>query len=320
MNPAFTPSHHPKDFIETREGLIFAVVASGLEQNKVLCFLRYHKTGSGWQKLSTEQANSLLARHHPGYLHYSPRLDAKLHAVPLEKIHKHHKPKQRLLNILALTGRDAIEEDLVHLIGLFQQQNLDLTRLGITGSLLVGLQNPASDIDLLCYDPDAFHQCRAAIQKLLAMDSLQPLNHEDWRQSYQRRSCALSFDDYLWHEQRKYNKAMVKGRKFDLSLVEHPGRHEKHLGNHQKHEAVTLRCRVTDDRNAFAYPAEFAVDHQRIGSVVSFTATYTGQARRGELIEVSGTVESSPLGLRIVVGSSREAPGEYIKVIRDGDS
>jgi predicted nucleotidyltransferase len=51
--------------------------------------------------------------------------------------------------------------------------------------------------------------------------------------------------------------------------------------------------------------------------VVSFTATYTGQAVNGELIEIAGVVEQNAHGVkRIVIGSSREAHGEYIKVIR----
>ncbi|MEY3107605.1 MAG: hypothetical protein RIT35_1783, partial [Pseudomonadota bacterium] len=46
------------------------------------------------------------------------------------------------------------------------------------------------------------------------------------------------------------------------------------------------------------------------------SATYTGQAVKGETVEVSGLVEQTKEGLkRIVVGSSREAPGEYIKVV-----
>jgi len=39
-----------KDFIETAEGLIFAVVEQGLEGGKALCFLRYVLTPSGWKK------------------------------------------------------------------------------------------------------------------------------------------------------------------------------------------------------------------------------------------------------------------------------
>jgi len=49
---------------------------------------------------------------------------------------------------------------------------------------------------------------------------------------------------------------------------------------------------------------------------VCYTATYTGQAEQGERIEVAGQLEVSNTGLvRILVGSSREAEGEYIKVL-----
>ena len=54
-----------KDFIETAEGLIFAVVAQGTEQGKVLCFLRYVKDDDGWKKVSTEPANAFLAHYYP---------------------------------------------------------------------------------------------------------------------------------------------------------------------------------------------------------------------------------------------------------------
>jgi hypothetical protein len=74
---------------------------------------------------------------------------------------------------------------------------------------------------------------------------------------------------------------------------------------------------VIDDARGFDYPAEFKIDHQQISSIVSFTATYTGQAVSGERVEVSGMLEQSGQGVkRIVVGSSREAHGEYIKVIQ----
>ena len=64
-------------------------------------------------------------------------------------------------------------------------------------------------------------------------------------------------------------------------------------------------------------PAEFKIAHDEFDAIVSFTATYTGQAVKGEIVEVSGVVEQSQQGVkRIVVGSSREAHGEYIKVIR----
>ena len=305
-----------KDFIETAEGLIFAVVAQGTEHGKALCFLRYVKDDSGWKKVTTESANAFLKQHHPGYLHYSPVLDAHLHAVAIERIAKHHRPKQRLQQIMQINQQDAIEQDLFQLCNLLQQHGLDLTQIGITGSILVGVQKHSSDIDLVCYGRAVFHQCRAITRELIAQEKLQELNHKDWQESYQRRSCELSFADYVWHERRKTNKAVINGRKFDLNFIDDS--HRPDVTGYQKCGAITLQCTVIDDTHAFDYPAEFKIDHEEFDAIVSFTSTYTGQAVKGETVEVSGIVEQTQQGVkRIVVGSSREAHGEYIKVIRD---
>ena len=88
------------------------------------------------------------------------------------------------------------------------------------------------------------------------------------------------------------------------------------LTSYQKGVAITLECIITDDTQGFDYPAEFKIKHEQIDAIVSFTATYTGQALKGETVQVSGIVEQNQYGVkRIVVGSSREAHGEYIKVL-----
>jgi predicted nucleotidyltransferase len=302
-----------KDFIETAEGLVFAVVAQDLEEDKVLCFLRYVLEPTGWKKVATEQANNLLQQRHPDYLHYSPVLDAHLHAVAIYRIVKHHQPKQRLQQLMSATWHGTVERDLVKLCHLFQQYGLDLAQIGVTGSVLIGVQNQGSDIDLVCYGRDVFHRCRVITRKLIEQGHLQSLSIQDWQRSFERRSCDLNFDEYVWHERRKCNKAVINGRKFDLNLIGHGGGSEGVL--YRKCGAITLQCRVIDDTRAFDYPAEFKIGHDEIDAIVSFTATYTGQAVSGETVEVSGVLEQTEHGVkRIVVGSSREARGEYIKV------
>jgi uncharacterized protein len=304
-----------KDFIETSEGLIFAVVAHGTEKGKALCFLRYVRDNHEWKKVTTEPANAFLKQYHPDYLHYSSVLDAHLHAVAVDRIVKHHQPKQRLQQIMQGKQKDAVERDLFVLCDLLQQHGLDLTQIGITGSLLVGVQKKSSDIDLVCYGRAVFHQCRTITRELIEQGYLQDLNDDDWQESYQRRSCELSFADYVWHERRKTNKAVINGRKFDLNFINESKNSE--AISYQKCGAIKMQCTVIDDTHAFDYPAEFKVDHEQFDAIVCFTATYTGQAIKGETVEVSGIVEQSQLGVkRIVIGSSREAHGEYIKVIR----
>ncbi|MGR9037025.1 MAG: hypothetical protein ACU83O_10630 [Gammaproteobacteria bacterium] len=302
-----------KDFIETDEGLLFAVVDSRLEDGKALCFLRYKKEETSWKKQATFDANKLLNRHHPHYLHYSSRLDTTLHAVEVGRIVKHYRPKQRLQDIMRKEKRDPVERDFFEICRLFEEQGLDMSRIGVTGSLLIAAQKDASDIDLVCYGREVFHQCRAATRDLIESGRLQNLSDSEWQESYRRRNCSLSYDDYVWHERRKFNKALINGRKFDLAMIECCA--DSQPETHRKCGKMTLHCRIIDDLHSFDFPAIYKVDHPKVDAIVCFTATYSGQAFKGETVEVAGMLEQTAKGRQIVVGSSREAPGEYLKVI-----
>ncbi len=303
-----------KDFIQTKEGLIFAVVAQEIERGKVLCFLRYVLKGESWQKLDTALANQLLSDQYPQYLFYSEQKSAHLHAVDIQAITMHHQPKQCLQKLLVKQVPDAVEQDLLNLCHLLRMAGIALHDIGVTGSLLIGAQNSSSDIDLVVYDRKIFYCLRGIITQLITENKLQSLDAAAWLDSYSRRQCDLSYTDYIWHERRKYNKALINGRKFDLNLLVVQVADD--LVTYEKQGALIIQAEVSDAQYAFDYPARLRVRHAKVAEVVCYTATYTGQAEQGEIIEVSGQLEVSNTGLvRILVGSTREAGGEYIKVI-----
>jgi predicted nucleotidyltransferase len=303
-----------KDFVETAEGLVFAVVENGIERGRVLAFLRYWKTASGWQKLSTQEANDYLQAYHPDYLCYSANKDAHLHAVAIDRITRHYQPKQILQNILQTESDDQVIKDCQQLCSLFSNAGLDLQNVGVTGSLLINAQKQSSDIDVVIYDRSVFYKLREYVKKWIGQDQLKELSKTDWQTSYQRRSCELSFSEYVWHEQRKYNKAVINGRKFDLNFVD-PLNSEENT-TYTKLGPIKIQGQINDDDKVFDYPAIFGLDSQEAQCVVSYTATYTGQAFVGERVEIAGQLERADHGqYRIIVGASREAVGEYIKVI-----
>ncbi|MCK5478877.1 MAG: hypothetical protein KAI44_08175 [Methylococcales bacterium] len=307
----------PKDFIETAEGLIFAVVESNLEQGKVLCFLRYIYLNGHWQKVNTDQANEFLTNKFPHYLYYSSVKEAHLHAVTTDNISNHHQPRTRLKNLLKDKTMDDVENDLILLCHLLKNQGLNLVDVGVTGSILIAAQKQSSDIDLVFYTRESFNFARQSIQKLISQGECFELSDKDWHESFDRRSCDLNYEQYVWHEKRKFNKAVIKQRKFDLSFVSETVQKYQPL-QYKKLNPVLLKVQIIDDSKAFDYPAEFFIQHQKIKSIVCYTATYTGQAQTGEWVEVAGLLEESSEGiLRIVVGSSREASGEYIRVINE---
>jgi len=307
-------TYQAKDFIQTQEGFIFAVVDQGLEEGKVLCFLRYIPKGDAWVKVSTGEANAFLKQNAAQYLFYSKEKSAHLHAVLTHDIAVHHSPKKRLQTLLAKEKPDLIEQDCIALSHLLLRQGAPLDSMGVTGSLLIGAQNENSDIDLVIYGRENFQHIRKCIKVLIAEQKLGALQEKDWVDSYKRRSCDLSLQDYVWHEQRKFNKALINNRKFDLNLIEETV--ELPSVVYRKQGEIIIRAQVVDAQYAFDYPARFLLKHAQISEVLCYTATYTGQAEKNEEIEVSGALEVGSDGCRrILVGSTREAKGQFIKVI-----
>lgn len=306
----------PKDFIETEEGLIFAVVSYHPHEQKVGCFLRYVQDQDDWKKVDTLTANRLLRRHYPEFLYHSAQFDAAFHAVAVDRVSRHHQPERQLQTLLQQTAQDPLHIKLQKLIGILQQYGADVSAMGITGSMLINQQKAGSDIDLVIYGSKAFHQCRHAVQQAIADKLLDKLSQADMLENYQRRDSELDFDSFSWHEYRKYNKAMIDGCKFDIGMVCLNDELEVEHRHFMKRGVKTIQCHVVDDRRAFDFPARYRVDNELTPEVISFTHTYVGQAMKGELIEVSGALECDASGTcRIVVGSTREAQGEYIKVV-----
>ena len=315
--------YKPKDFLETSEGLVFAVVAHGLEDDRVYAFLRYvMQTQAGvdhkkWKKLNTEQANSLLRESHPSYLFHSIFLDADLHGVPIDKITKHHQPAEKLKELMSIAfgQQNPLQKKLVQLVDLLLRQDIQPDQLGVTGSFLIGAENEKSDIDLVIYDRSIFHQARIVIKDLIHQGELSALDDHFWKDSYDRRGSSLTFEEYVWHEKRKFNKAIFKDIKLDLSLVLPPTEFDDR--SYSKKGKIVFSAKVIDDQQAFDSPCSYELDHQDYKKVICFTPTYAGQAAIGDVVEVSGFIEESEDGQeqRIIVGSNREALGEYIKVI-----
>ena len=308
-------SFQPRDFIETSDGLIFAVVDSRLEQGRVLGFLRYRRECGRPVKLGTDQANDWLAAHHADLLFDSPRLAARLHGVPVDRIDRHYRPRQRAAALAVMAAPDPIEARAQRCLAILQAGGVPLTTIGITGSLLIRAQRPSSDLDFVIYDRDAFHRAREVVRDAIAAGHLAELAADDWREAYERRGCDLGFDEYLWHERRKLNKGLCDGTKFDITLVvdepELPSAPVRKLGR------LSLTAEVIDASRAFDFPARYRLVHPEIGEVLSFSHTYAGQALAGERVDVSGQLEETEAGeRRIIVGSTREAPGEFIKVRR----
>ncbi|QSZ66949.1 DNA polymerase subunit beta [Methanofollis aquaemaris] len=293
-----------RDFIEDTDGHIYAVSAYDNDE-RVGCVLRYvpdehgervNPEGRRYTKLDFEPAFEYIREHKPEYLD-------TLHRVPLSDVTKVYKPDERMDWI---ASRDPRVQRLLNCF------DLPAGAVGCTGSRVLGLENGASDIDLVVYGP-AWFTAQARLKKLVEAGKLPRMSEEMWRKVYTKRIPEISFDAFVLHESRKWNRGEFGDTYFDLlytrsydALASAPAGKGKELGR------TRIEATVTDASNAFDSPAVYEVEHESVSRVISFTHTYSGQALAGEVIEAQGVLEQHGDTQWLIVGTTREAKGEYI--------
>jgi len=322
-----------RDFLETYDDLIFAVVSYNHPQGKYLAFLRYYacKSGGhmrgdkGFMKIaSTEESFDFLEKNFPEYVYPLKTANTRLQCVPCDNVRFVYHPIAGLEKIRS-NPRDELEGKTKKIAELLDFLPKD--KMGVTGSLLVGLYNlGSSDIDFVVYGLKNYERARMFLKESFQKNSaIRPLNTSEWKAAYKKRfpvQKTLSFDDFLWHEKRKYHKGVMDGTIFDILLVrDFDEINESEEQVFKRYNKITILCHVFDSSLAFDSPAVYKVQCEAdvcLTSVVSYTHTYAGQAFDGDEIEVTGFLEKSLNDdvHRIVVGTTREAVGEYIRVLR----
>ncbi len=293
-----------RDFIEDRDGWLYAVSTYD-NRESVGCVLRYvpdprgervHRSGKRYTKYDFGEAYALIAEKKPEYA-------GLLHRVPYRDIARVLKPDLEI-------GRIARDHPRVR--KLLDLLDLPEGTVGCTGSLLCGLENESSDIDMVVYGRHWFDAQRL-VREGIREGKIEGLSPAMWRKVYEKRKPEIPFEEFVLHEERKWNRGQIEGTYFDIlytrsydDLKNAPGQKGEVLGK------MTIEARVTDAALAFDNPAIYEVEHETITRVFSFTHTYSGQALTGETIGACGVCERHGDECWLIIGTTREARGEYI--------
>jgi predicted nucleotidyltransferase len=293
-----------RDFVEDRDGWLYAVSTYD-NTDRIGCILRYipatsgeriDRAGKRYHKLDFEPAYRLIEKEKPEYLDV-------VHRVPWSDVKRLIKPEKELPSI---ANRDARVKKL---LGIFP---VPITSMGCTGSLLCGLETGSSDIDFVVYGNDWF-TAREHLKKAVRSGVLEPMNEELWERIYEKRRPEIGFDEFVRHEERKWNRGQIDGTYFDLLYSRSYKDIEPAVTTRGKILGpLTIEAEVTDAAYSFDNPAVYRVSHEKISCVLSFTHSYSGQAEKGEIIEAQGICEKHGEEYWLIVGTTREARGEYI--------
>ncbi|WFN35905.1 DNA polymerase subunit beta [Methanomicrobium antiquum] len=293
-----------RDFIEDKDGCLYAVSAYDNEK-KAGCVLRYVPDDEGervspegvrYKKYDFEPAFEYIKKHKPEYLDV-------VHRVPLTDIKRVLKPEEEIEKIIAGDKR---------VLKLSEIFSVPKMTFGCTGSLLCGLENEASDIDMVVYG-DYWFLAQKNLIKAVKAGEVDALSDKMWEKVYYKRVPEIDYETFVLHEMRKWNRGEIDGTYFDLlftrgydSLSSVAIKKGKVIGK------KTVEAKVTDASLSFDSPAVYVIEHPEISKVLSFTHTYSGQALSGETIEACGVVEDMGDEKWLIVGTTREAKGEYI--------
>ena len=304
----------PRDFIEC-DGLLGAVTSIAHPEGPVVT-PRYAREGHALRKLDTAAARDWVATRHPEWLVDSSLLGVEVVLVPSGAIECVHRPETRAAALRASDALHPIEQAARRVLDALVAQGVPSARIGVTGSLLVGAMQAGSDIDVVTYGRSTFASARSALAALVSSGQWSALGPDDWRDAWRRRGAPGELDSYIRHERRKGTKAIASGVRLDLSLLQDEAEGVAEAPPYRKLGRRVLEARVRDASGAFDYPARYLVAHAEVDALVSYTATYAGQASAGDLVRASGWLEEDASGARrLLIGTSREAEGESLTVL-----
>jgi predicted nucleotidyltransferase len=304
------------DFIETFDGNIFDVKGSSHPPKKVIAFIRYTPNSQGdrkrgkntYQKVyPLHERYDLLRERFQQYLVYDHVFNEWLCEVPINAIKHHYKPEDHLRKLCQKRQLAQLEAAALRFAELLKKNSeVPWNKLGISGSLLVGLYTPKSDIDLIVYGTQKCYRVYDSLKTLVndRRNQVKSYNTKELKRLFDFRSkdTNVSFEDFVRTESRKVLQGTFEGYDYFIRCVKDWNEVNEQYSTvyYQPMGYAKIKARVIDDSQMIFTPCHYKIDDLKIveGStaepiheLVSFRGRFCEQARNGETVMVQGKLE-----------------------------
>lgn len=330
----------PRDFIYTTDDLFFATTTYLHPDDRILSFLRYIPDLNGdrslnskkYVKVDSKKAYDFLGTNYPDYLFDCEVTGVQMMGVPDKKIEKILQPTERLQEIMKSEKRNKLLEKVVKLANTFHDHTgLSYEKMGVSGSILPGLYKESfSDIDFVIYGLKNHRKAMEAFAEIKENNGiLEAVGEDYWQRLYKKRivDSSLTYNEFRWYETRKHNRGLIQGTLFDILQTRDWNEISGTYGQtrYSPMGTIEIECTVSDAIAAYDNPAVYKVEDVTvingpevpIDEVASYTHTYSGQALEGERVVARGKLEkvmNKKTSYRLIVGTTRESIGEYLKL------
>ncbi|MFB0567958.1 MAG: hypothetical protein ACETVM_05190, partial [Candidatus Bathyarchaeia archaeon] len=205
------------DIIETANHIFFDVKGLVHPPRKIVAFIRFIPDPKGDRKRENityrkvyplQERYELLREQFPQFLVFDSVFDEQLCEVPIEAVKHHFKPEEGLASLRCRDSLDKVETDALEFAQLLKKKaNVSGSKLGISGSLLVGLHTLDSDVDPVIYGSENCCKVYATLKSLMQHKDipLKPYTREGLKRLFDfcSKGTVMSFEDFLRTESRK---------------------------------------------------------------------------------------------------------------------
>jgi predicted nucleotidyltransferase len=328
-------------YVESIEGLLFAVKGLVHPPGAVVAYLRYapqsdgerERRGISYRRLYRfEEQEELLRERCPACLFFDPVFGEQLQGIPTERIELVYDPCLKLAELRRKESLDALEEKVVDFAALMRKRaGVPESSIGVSGSILVGLHRAISDVDLVVYGSQHCQAVHRVLQELLddPGSEVRRLNDEEMRELYAFRSqdTPMAFEDFAKLERRKVIQGRFRGCQYFIRFVKAPAEVGESYGerSYTSLGRVQIEAVVADAAEAIFTPCTLKVEDVQLTGpqqglplpvkIISFRGRFCEQARERERLVARGKLErvamkDGAVYHRLLVGM----PGDFISV------
>lgn len=304
------------DFIETYEDIIFDVKGLVHPPDRIIAFIRYfpnkegerRRNGEAYSKIySLSRRYALLRERYPNFLVYDPVLDEVLCEVPVNAVRNHYKPIETLRQLRSSNNLNRVEGQALQLAQLLQEAaNIPWDAIGISGSIMVKLHMPSSDIDPVVYGSKNCWLVYSSLKSLLNKRNkpIKPYGQKDLKVLFDFRSkdTLMNYEDFFRSESRKLLQGRFLGRSYFIRFVKDWSEVMDNYGDIRYVNVgyMTVKATVVDDSESIYTPCVYKVGDVQvirgpqmtpIKEIASFRGRFCEQAAKGEVVIAQGKVE-----------------------------
>ncbi len=327
------------DLIRTSQGWIFDIKGLIHPPGKVVAFPRFFpqekgeriQEGTTYSKVYVlSERYRMLKERFPQYLVVDPIFGERLCEVPKEDIRVHYDPVTRLEELRDSSRLGDLESAALHFSELLHKNaGVPWSKLGVSGSLLVKLPTPRSDVDLTVYGKANCLKVYDALESAMKNGEagIRAYTLKELRVLYDFRSqdTRMPFDSFVRSECRKVLQGkFLQYDYFIRCIVDWNEVGEEYGDNvYRKAGYAKIRGTVLDDSEAIFTPCRYLVEDVHVlsgdgGSAVTEVASFRGrfceQAQNGESVVAQGKVEkvqrkNGKVFFRLLLGGK---PSDYL--------